>query len=133
MVISSPEFIVNSYRDWYERLIVKNKENIYLSNMQDISLMGMIRKIVGNPNLPNLPFILGGMIMMGLCYLRISMYKVEKFRLLLLSSVLMTRRPICLYPITLCPFVTLGFHLMGELYGSGGRGALLATPPPFRC
>ena len=88
MAISSPEFIINSYKDWYERLILKNKENIYLSNMQDISLMGMIRKIVGNPNLPNLPFILGGMIMMGLCYLRISMYKVEKFRLLLLSSVL---------------------------------------------
>jgi hypothetical protein len=88
MAISSPEFIVNSYRDWYERLIVKNKENIYLSNMQDISLMGMIRKISGNPNLPNLPFLLGGTILMGLCYLRISMYKVEKFRLLLLSSVL---------------------------------------------
>lgn len=88
MAISSPEFIINSYKDWYERLILKNKENIYLSNMQDISLMGMIRKIVGNPNLPNLPFILGGMIMMGLCYLRISLYNVEKFRLLLLSSVL---------------------------------------------
>jgi len=88
MAISSPEFIINSYRDWYERLIVKNKENIYLSNMQDISLMGMLRKVIGNPNLPNLPFILGGIVLMGLCYLRISLYKVEKFRLLLLSSVL---------------------------------------------
>jgi hypothetical protein len=88
MLISSPGFIVNSYIDWYERLIVKNNENIYLSNMQDISLMGMIRKLTANPNLPNLPFILGGMLLMGLCYLRISMYKVEKFRLLLLSSVL---------------------------------------------
>jgi hypothetical protein len=88
MLISSPGFIVNSYIDWYERLIVKNNENIYLSNMQDISLMGMIRKLTANPNLPNLPFIFGGMLLMGLCYLRISMYKVEKFRLLLLSSVL---------------------------------------------
>lgn len=88
MAISSLEFIINSYKDWYERLILKNKENIYLSNMQDISLMGMIRKIVGNPDLPNLPFILGGMVLMGLCYLRISLYKVEKFRLLLLASVL---------------------------------------------
>ena len=88
MLISSPQFIVNSYIDWYERLILKNKENIYLSNMQDISLMGMIRKIVGNPNLPNLPFILGGMALMGLCYLRVAMYKVEKFRMLLLSAVL---------------------------------------------
>lgn len=88
MLISSPDFIIQSYFDWYERLLVKNKENILQSDMQDISLMGMIRKISGNLNLPNFPFILGGMFLMGLSYLRISMYKVEKFRLLLLSSVL---------------------------------------------
>lgn len=88
MLISSPDFIIQSYYDWYERLLVKNKENIHLSDMQDISLMGMIRKLSGNPNLPNFPFILGAMFLMGLGYLRISMYKVEKFRLLLLSSVL---------------------------------------------
>jgi hypothetical protein len=88
MLISSPDFIIHSYYDWYERLLAKNKENILRNDMQDISLMGMIRKISGNLNLPNLPFILSGMFLMGLCYLRISMYKVEKFRLLLLSSVL---------------------------------------------
>jgi hypothetical protein len=88
MLLSSPDFIIQSYYDWYERLLAKNKENILRNDMQDISLMGMIRKISGNLNLPNLPFILSGMFLMGLCYLRISMYKVEKFRLLLLSSVL---------------------------------------------
>jgi hypothetical protein len=88
MLISSPDYIIQSYYDWYERLLVKNKENILRNDMQDVSLMGMIRKISGNLNLPNLPFILSGMFLMGLCYLRISMYKVEKFRLLLLSSVL---------------------------------------------
>ena len=88
MLISYPDFIIQSYYDWYERLLAKNKENILRNDMQDISLMGMIRKISGNLNLPNLPFILSGMFLMGLCFLRISMYKVEKFRLLLLSSVL---------------------------------------------
>lgn len=88
MLLSSPDYIIQSYYDWYERLLAKNKENILRNDMQDISLMGMIRKISGNLNLPNLPFILSGMFLMGLCYLRISMYKVEKFRLLLLSSVL---------------------------------------------
>lgn len=88
MLISSPTFIVNSYHEWFERLVVKNSENASLTSMQDISVMGMFRRLLGNPNLSNLPFLAGGVILFGLPYLRFKLYKNEKFRTLLLCSVL---------------------------------------------
>lgn len=89
MLLSSPDYIINSYQEWFERLVVKNGENASLDSMQDISFMGIIRRIVGNPHLSNLPFLLFGLIGFGLPYLRITLYKNLKFRLLLLCSVLL--------------------------------------------
>ncbi len=88
MLISSPQYVMNSYLDWYERLLVKNNLNVFVSNMQDISLMGLVRKVTHSPNLSNMPFILGGLLLFGLTYLKIKFYKNPTYRLLLLSSVL---------------------------------------------
>ena len=88
MLISSPEFIINSYQEWFERLVVKNSENASLVSMQDISVMGMFRRLTANPELSNLPFLVAGLLLFGLPYLRINLYKNPKFRLLLLASVL---------------------------------------------
>lgn len=88
MLISSPEFIIHSYSEWFERLVVKNSENASLLSMQDISVMGMFRRIMADPTISNLPFLAVGLLLFGLPYLRIRMYKNPKFRLLLLSSVL---------------------------------------------
>lgn len=88
MLISSPEYILQTYHDWYDRLVIKNSENASLVSMQDISFMGMFRRILQNPNLSNLPFLLFGIICFGLPYLKISFYKTQQFQLLLLSSVL---------------------------------------------
>ena len=88
MLISTPEFIIQSYKDWFERLLEKNSENIYKSNMQDISLMGMLRKIFNYPNLSNLPVIVTGLIVFALPYLKINLYNNQHYRYLLLSSVL---------------------------------------------
>jgi hypothetical protein len=88
MLLSSPEYILHTYVEWYERLVVKNSENASLISMQDISFMGMFRRILHNPELPNLPFLLFGLTLFGLPYLKISSYKKEKFQLLLLCSVL---------------------------------------------
>lgn len=89
MLLASPSFIIQSYYDWFERLTVKNNENISLSEMQDISVMGMARKISGNKDLSNLLFIIPGLLLFGLSYLKINLYSNLKFRLLLLSSVLL--------------------------------------------
>jgi len=88
MLISSPDFIIHSYQEWFERLVVKNNENASLVSMQDISVMGMYRRITADPTVSNLPFLLFGVIMFGITYLKINFYKTLKYRLLLLSSVL---------------------------------------------
>src|ERR1700749_522116 len=51
MVISSPAFIIQTYHDWYTDLVHKNNMNV-ISTREDVSVMGMIRKMIF-PNLVN--------------------------------------------------------------------------------
>lgn len=88
MAISSPGFVIQSYADWYHSLAHKNDLNASLTSFQDISVMGMARRISRNINLPNMPFLLGGLLLFALPYLRISQYKHLAFRLMLLASTL---------------------------------------------
>ena len=62
--------------------------NSTLITDQDICLMGMVRRISGNPYIPNWPFLGAGLILFALPYLRINQYKEPAFRLLILSSTL---------------------------------------------
>ena len=88
MVISSPAFVIQSYSDWYHSLAHKNDLNASLTSFQDISLMGMVRRITGDVTIPNMPFLLGGVILFGLPYLRTAQFKHIGFRLMLLASTL---------------------------------------------
>jgi Glycosyltransferase family 87 len=88
MLISTPEYIVAKYGEWFERLIVKNGTNIELGSYQDFSIMGVVRRFLNDASIPNTPFLLGGLILFGLPYLRIKAYANQKFQLLLLASVL---------------------------------------------
>ncbi|RZK67583.1 MAG: DUF2029 domain-containing protein [Pedobacter sp.] len=88
MAISSPGYILQSYQDWYNSLVHKNDINVSLTSFQDISVMGMARRISGNVELSNTPFLLGGLVLFGLPYLRVKQYKYLAFRLMLLSSTL---------------------------------------------
>jgi hypothetical protein len=88
MAISSPEFIINSYSEWFARLVEKNNENGSFDSLQDISIMGIFKKILNMPNLSNLLFLIPGIVLFGLPYLRFNMFSNKKFQLLLLSSVL---------------------------------------------
>ena len=88
MLLSSPEYIIQTYQQWFYDLIAKNSENVGLNSYQDISLMGMIRRIFQDSSISNLPFLIGGIILFGLQYLRIKEFKEQSFRLMLLASVL---------------------------------------------
>ena len=88
MLISSPEYIIQTYIEWFDRLIVKNAENTGLNSYQDICLMGMVRRIMQDSTISNLPFLLSGIVLFGLQYLRIKEYKEKGFRLMMLASVL---------------------------------------------
>lgn len=56
MLISSPGFIIQSYKDWFQSLIEKNGTNIDISiasGMQDISVEGIVRRVFNIQTLPN--------------------------------------------------------------------------------
>ena len=88
MLISSPEYVVGQYVEWYERLAAKNGENTF-SLMQNISLLGMIRKASGSASYSDLLVILPGLALFGLPYLRFGQYRHLAFRYAILSSVLL--------------------------------------------
>lgn len=88
MIFFTPEYIIGQYKEWYISLSNKQLENATLDSWQDISVMGMARRFTQNPGISNLPFILPGIILFCLPYLRISQFKSEKFRLMYLASTL---------------------------------------------
>lgn len=88
MLCSSPAFVVQCYKDWYLSLSDKNLHNA-VSDMQDISVMGMIRRIFSYPQLSNALVILPGMLLFGLSYLRIKAFSSLQYQLLILASTLL--------------------------------------------
>jgi len=88
MLFSSPEFIIQSYKDWYIAVSQKNIMNSTLITDQDICLMGMVRRISGDNSIQNWPFLLAGLILFLLPYFRFSQFKENNFRLMLLASTL---------------------------------------------
>jgi len=91
MFISSPEFIYQSYIDWFHVLVEKNTENVnsYLNeNMQDISVMGFFKRVTGYYYLANFYFIIPAGIMMLLPLYRFSKWGNTNFQLTYLAQLL---------------------------------------------
>lgn len=85
MAISSPEFVVQTYYDWFVSLTSKNLEN-ELSNRQDISVMGLIRRNTSWQDFSNLWFIVPGFLLQITPFLRFDCYKNTIFQLRYLAS-----------------------------------------------
>jgi hypothetical protein len=88
MILSSPEYVINMYKEWFTALVTKNGENVSVAAYQDFSVMGFFRRTWDNPTIPNLPFLIGGVLLFGLPYLRVGQYKQRPFQLLVLASTL---------------------------------------------
>ena len=88
MVISSPEYIIGQYHDWYVSLVEKNADNMF-SRGTNISLLGVVRKISGCATYSDLWLIIPGAIAFAAPYLRFGQYANQAFRQTLLASVLM--------------------------------------------
>ncbi len=89
MLISSPHFGLQSYQDWLVSLTEKNNSNQVLGNRQDYSLMGIVRRISGHAEISNLVFLVPGIFIFALPYLRIKQYKNLPFQLMILASTLL--------------------------------------------
>lgn len=92
MLISSPGFVLQSYLDWYHSLVDKNISNVTAlamgGGMQDISLMGMARRISNNSQLSNFWAIIPAGILYIIPFFRKSQFSSLAFRLYYLALAL---------------------------------------------
>jgi Glycosyltransferase family 87 len=88
-LLSSWDFNLQSYLDWQASLSLKNNDNQILGNAQDISVMGVVRRILQDASIPNIYFIAPGLLLFALPYLRFSQYQHLAFRYLILANVLL--------------------------------------------
>ena len=93
MLISSPSFIVQSYQDWFQSLVAKNVQNTdstIAMNLQDLSVLGMVRRMFKIENLRNYFITIPAAIMLLLPYIRIKQYKHLYYRLSYLAVLLIS-------------------------------------------
>lgn len=82
------DYVISQYVQWFEEL--KNKGGVNLFSLaQNVSLLGVVRKISGNPDYSDLWLIIPGLVLFCIPYLRISQYKHLRFRIMLLASVML--------------------------------------------
>jgi len=89
MAYSSPHFGVQAYIDWFTELKLKNGHNQVLDSYQDISVMGLVRRLLQDANISNLTFLAVGLPLFALPYIRIKQYQHLAFKLLILASTLL--------------------------------------------
>lgn len=87
MLVSSPAYIVQTYRDWYPDLVAKNADN-FVSRRANMSVMGMVYRIFRVEGLSNLYILAPALLLFGASMLRIKFWRDIRYQLLLLSSVL---------------------------------------------
>lgn len=88
MLISSPEFILKSYVDWFNILIFKSHDNEFNNQMADISFLGFIRKTTGIYINVLYGCAVAGIILI-ITLLKTDMSKLFAFRFLILAYVLL--------------------------------------------
>ncbi len=85
---TGPEYVLSQYVEWAERLQVKSKLNMFAQS-QNISLVGLVRKLSGNPSYSDLWLMIPGLILFFIPYTRLSQYKYLCFRMMFLASVML--------------------------------------------
>ena len=88
MAISSPDFIISQYQAWFQELAHKNIQNNNCL-LQNVSLIGMIKKTTGHFEWSNLFVILPGIMLFALSLLNFRAYKNVGYQLRMLASVLL--------------------------------------------
>lgn len=93
MLISSPEYIINTYQEWFSELATKNADNLFATH-QNISLLGIVRKVSGIATYSDMWLIVPGLLLFCAPYLRFGQWQHLAFRQMFLASVLMF---VCLF------------------------------------
>lgn len=88
MLINNADYVIGQYHEWYVTLLEKNGENLQ-SIAQNISLLGMVRRITGNLLYSDLWLIAPALVLFFIPYFRFSQYRNAMFRQTYLASVLL--------------------------------------------
>ncbi|WP_165871361.1 glycosyltransferase family 87 protein [Flaviaesturariibacter flavus] len=89
MLFTSPGYILQTYREWFAELSVKNALNISLSSSQDASIPGMLRRILHQPFRSGLPFLVPGALLLLAPLVRVRQYASAQFRYYMVASMLL--------------------------------------------
>ncbi|MET3875405.1 glycosyltransferase 87 family protein [Chitinophaga sp. OAE865] len=90
MIISSPQYIIQCYFDWYAALVHKNELNEGANILfQDISAGGFIKRVFHLPGLSNNVVLIPAIVLFLLQYTRLSDRYNSRYRLYILCSTLM--------------------------------------------
>ncbi len=90
MLIAGPYFAAHSYVDWYNAITEKAVKNIRMdihNDLQDISVMGMIKRIFNLPNFKTIWVLLCAGVMFAFQFMHVAYYKDIRFKLYILCSV----------------------------------------------
>lgn len=87
-ICADANYVSGQYLEWFTTLASKNGIN-HFAAMQNISLLGIIRKWSGSAAYSDLIPITLGLLLYGLAYLRLGQYRHLGFRLGILSSTLL--------------------------------------------
>ena len=88
MLYTSPQYVASQYVKWYEVLLDKNVENLF-TPYTNISLLGMVRKILGVNTYSDLWLVIPGLLLFIAPYFRINQYDNRRFRMHFLCSTLL--------------------------------------------
>jgi hypothetical protein len=90
MAISSPQYIVNCYFEWYAALVHKNSLNVGDNAIfQDISAGGFIKRVFHVPGLSSLAVLIPAVVLFLLQYTQLKYRYNSRYRLYILCSTLM--------------------------------------------
>jgi hypothetical protein len=92
LLATSPEFLVQSYKDWLAALSLKSNFDLTVDmykNMVDVTIQGLVKRVFYLPNLNKLYFIIPGMILFAMQYLQYKYFNNLVYRLYILCSVLL--------------------------------------------
>jgi hypothetical protein len=87
MLISSPEFIIQGYTDWYHSLVSKNEVNNQ-SAMQGMTAKRVVERVLGVKSISNGIIILAAALIYVCTLLRYKYFKDKQFQLNYLASLL---------------------------------------------
>lgn len=92
LCITSPEFLIQSYKDWFASLSVKSNFDLtkdMYTNMVDVSIQGMIKRVFNLPTLNKFYFIIPGLILFASQYAKIKYFNHLVYQLYILCSVML--------------------------------------------